>query len=61
VRLTALVERLGLGSASAVQIGRGLFDQIHAVPEQGAECGRIGQPLAELHEGGFALQTFRHT
>jgi hypothetical protein len=54
------VERLGLDPASTVEIGRGLLDQIHAVPEQGAECGRIGQPFAELHERGFALQTFRH-
>ena len=54
------IERLGLGPALAVEIGRGLLDQIHAFAEQGAERRGVGQPLAELHQSRFTLRTIRH-
>ena len=48
------IERLGLGAAGAVEIGRGLLDQIHAFAEQGAERRGIGEPLAELNESAVS-------
>ena len=53
-------QRLGLVAAVAIEIGGGFLDQIHAFPEQGSERRRIGEPLAEQNERGFALRTVRH-
>src|SRR5581483_11250205 len=53
-------ERLRLGAAGAVEIGRGLLDQVHALSKQRAECGGIGEPLVELNKSAIAQQTVRH-
>ena len=52
------LERLGLDTAGAIEIGGRLFDEVHAFAEQRCECRRIGEPFVELNEGAFGLQTF---
>ena len=54
------IELLGFLPAGAVEIGRGLLHQRHAVAEQIAERLRIRQPLAERNGCDVVGRQFRH-